>query len=276
MDIIYSGNLQVGENPMWDHQGKQLLFLDILGKCIYRGAPGNFQRITLPQKVGCMAICENGDLLLGLEDGVYRMKENGDMQLAHQKIKIKGSRFNDGKIGPDGAFYLGTADDKGLGAFYRLKDGALTELFDGCACSNGIDWTSDFKTMYYIDSPRQMVEAFDFDVRCGRLSNRRKFVDIPKEWGLPDGMTLDENDHLWVALWDGHRVIHIDKNSKEIMDEIRFPCPKVSSCAFGGSDLSELYVTTAAKSDADTYPKAGNVFKVLTGVKGNKINYYKD
>ena len=275
MDLIYTENLEVGENPLWDHRRAQLLFLDIRGKCAYRGTPGNFQKITLPQMVGCMAICENGELLFGLEDGVYRMKGGGELTLAHQKIRIKGSRFNDGKVGPDGAFYLGTADDGGRGAFYKLKNGVLTELFEGCACSNGIDWTNDYKTMYYIDSPRQTVEAFDFDITHGTLSNRRRFADIPKEYGLPDGMTLDERDDLWVALWDGHKLVHIDKNSKEIVEEIAFPCPKVSSCAFGGADLSELYVTTAAKSDTDTYPLAGNVFKISTKVRGKKINYYK-
>ena len=236
----------------------------------------DFLKTALLQMVGCMAICEDGDLLLGLEDGVYRMKNSGELKLAHQKTKIKGSRFNDGKIGPDGAFYLGTADDYGRGAFYRLKNGVLTELFDGCTCSNGIDWTSDSKIMYYIDSPRQMIEVFDFDILNGELSNRRKFVDIPKEWGVPDGMTLDEEDNLWIALWDGHKIIHLDKRTKKVIEEIVFPCPKVSSCTFGGSDLSELYVTTAAKSDVAMYPHAGNVFKILPGVKGKKINYYKD
>ena len=120
LNVVYSKNLEVGENPMWDFRREALWFIDIRGKCVYKGEQGKFQKITLPQMVGCAAICENGDLLLGLEDGVYRMKSIGELMLAHQKIKIKGIRFNDGKVGPDGAFYLGTADNYGGGAFYRL------------------------------------------------------------------------------------------------------------------------------------------------------------
>jgi len=275
--VIYNGNLEVGENPLWYFRRNELLFIDILGKSVYikNEKNRNFERIILPQKIGCAALCERGDILLALEDGVYRMNKARKISLAHQKIKIKGERFNDGKAGPDGAFYLGTADKGGRGAFYRLRDGHLEELFEGCACSNGIDWTRDNKTMYYIDSPRQMIEAFDFDISKGALSNRRKFTDIPCEWGLPDGMTLDAEDNLWVALWGGSRVIRIDKNSREVINEIALPCPKVSSCAFGGKDLSELYITTAAKEDIESYPQAGEIFAISPGVKGKKINYYK-
>lgn len=274
---IYEGCLEVGESPLWDFYNGELLFVDILGKSLYvkKDKSPNFERIILPQKIGCVALCENGDILLALEDAVYRMNKAGKMSLAHQKIKIKGDRFNDGKVGPDGAFYLGTADKDGGGAFYRLRDGQLEELFGGCACSNGIDWTLDSKTMYYIDSPRQRIEAFDFDISKGEISNRRKFKDISSEWGIPDGMILDEEDDLWVALWGGGRVIRIDKGSGEVINEIILPCPKVSSCTFGGYDLSKLYITTASKEDASLYPHAGKVFAVSLGVKGKKINYYK-
>lgn len=275
--VIYNGNLEVGENPLWNFQLKELIFTDILGKSVYikNENCSDVKRIRLPQKTGCAALCDNGDMLLGLEDGVYRMNISGEISLAHREVKIKGERFNDGKVGPDDAFYLGCADKDGRGAFYRLRDGHLEELFDGCTCSNGIDWTLDNRTMYYIDSPRQMIEAFDFDISAGTLSNRRKFADIPCEWGLPDGMTLDAEDNIWVALWGGSRVIQIDKNSRKVINEIALPCPKVSSCAFGGKDLSELYITTAAKEDIESYPQAGGVFAVSLGVKGKKINYYK-
>ena len=275
--LVYDGNLEVGENPLWDFKNERLLFLDIRGKCVYVKNKDNaeFFEISLPQQIGCAAFCENGDLLFGMEDGVYRMNARGTLVKAHQDVKIKGRRFNDGKVGPDGAFYLGTTDNNGEGAFYKLKNGRLEELFDKCACSNGIEFTSDSKHMYYIDSLRHMVEIFDFDASCGALSNRRKFVDIPNEWGLPDGMTLDENGNLWVALWDGHRIIQIDKDRGVVINEISVPCPKASSCAFGGDDLSELYITTAAMTDTSEYPKAGQVFKVRPGVNGKEINYYK-
>ena len=275
LELVFSSTLEAGENPLWDSRRNTFHFLDILGCAIYEIRGTDVRKRDLPQQIGFLAFCENGDLLLGLCDGIYRMDETGNITLAHQELKIKGRRFNDGKVGPDGALYVGTTDYNGEGAFYRLRDGHLTELFDKCACSNGLDWTRDGKRMFYIDSPRQMVEVFDFDATTGELYARRKFCDIPKAWGLPDGMTLDENDNLWVALWGGHRVIHIDKETGEVIDEIRVPCPKASSCAFGGEDMKELYITTAAKDDLPQYADAGNIFKVSVGVKGKETNYYK-
>jgi len=275
--LVNKENSEVGEGPLWDGRTETFLFLDIRGRCIWKVNPeiGQNEKFMLPQQIGCMAVCENGDLLVALEDAVYRMSKDGELAKAHQQIKIKGRRFNDGKVGPDGAFYLGTTDNNGEGAFYRLRDGVLVELFDKCSCSNGLDWTTDKKHMYYIDTPMQAVEVFDFDVKNGMLSNRRKFMDIHLEWGCPDGMCLDENDDLWIALWDGSKVIHVDKSTKEVVDEICVPCPKASCCAFGGRDLNELYITTAAMTDFHDFPKAGNTFKTVLAVKGKPINYYK-
>ena len=275
LELIYAASLEAGENPLWDSRDGSFHFLDILGQAIYEMRGDSVRKNELNQQIGCLALCENGDLLLGLQDGIYRRDFDGNMTLAHQKMNIKGRRFNDGKVGPDGALYVGTTDYNGKGAFYRLCNGILTELFDECACSNGLDWTRDSKKMYYIDSPKQMIEIFDFDASTGTLSGRRKFVGIPAEFGLPDGMTLDENDNLWVALWNGHRVIHIDKETGAITDEIRVPCPKASSCAFGDKDLSKLYITTAAKDDLSTFTEAGRIYKVDVGVRGKEVNYYK-
>lgn len=275
--VVNNTGSLVGEGPLWDAKTGTFLFLDIRGKCIWKQnlENGKCDKTDLPQQIGCMAICENGDMLVALEDAVYRLDKDGKMTVAHQNIKIKGRRFNDGKVGPDGAFYVGTTDDNNMGAFYRLKDGVLTELFDGCGCSNGLEWTADGKHMYYIDTPRQMVEIFDFDGQTGELTNRRKFVDIPIDLGKPDGMTLDETDDLWVALWDGHSVIQIDKASGKIKDKISVPCPKASCCAFGGADLNELFITTAGFLDAKEYADAGKTFKIRLDVKGKTVNYYK-
>ena len=211
MEIWDEEKCIVGEGVLFDSRTDTVWFLDIRGQRLYKShyPTGAYETIELPQQVGCMALCENGRVLAAMEDGVYWVDT---LEKAHQDIKIKGRRFNDGKVGPDGAFYLGTTDYDGKGAFYRLKDGVLTELFDGCACSNGLDWTADGKQMYYIDTPTQMVELFDFE--NGMLSNRRCFAKIPAEIGKPDGMTLDSRGELWVALWGGHGVLHIDSTGK--------------------------------------------------------------
>ncbi|MBQ6947887.1 MAG: SMP-30/gluconolactonase/LRE family protein [Clostridia bacterium] len=267
----------VGEGPVWDAEKNRMLFLDIRGQKIIsvERPTGKEETIHLPQRIGCFALCEKGGLIAGLTDGVYFINEDNTLSLAHLPVKIKGDRFNDGKIGPDGAFYLGTSASDGKGAFYRLKNGVLAELFDGVTCSNGLDWTEDGTRMYYIDTPRQMIEMFDFDVACGTLSNRRKFMDIPKTWGLPDGMTKDRDDHLWVALWDGGSVIQIDKNTKQVINRIDLPCPRASCPAFGGDHGEELFITTAAFGNEQN-ESAGKTYKIKTVARGGTVYKYRE
>ena len=163
----------VAEGPLWDDRTNTLWFVDILGECIFKMdySTNEIQKIDVGQQIGCMALCENGDLLLAMQDGIYRMNEQGEKILAHQPIKIKGRRFNDGKVGPDGCFYVGTTDANGMGAFYRLKDGVLEELFDHCGCSNGLDWTVDESRLFYCDTRLQKIEVFDFDQKHHTLLN---------------------------------------------------------------------------------------------------------
>ena len=276
MNLLNANRCAVGEGPLWDDRREILLFVDILGKCIFKADinTGNAERVEVGQMVGCMALCENGDLLLGMEDGVYRLTDGGSLTLAHQPINIKGTRFNDGKVGPDGCFYLGTTDPDGKGAFYRLCDGVLTELFDGCGCSNGLDWTRDGKKMFYCDTPRKMIEIFDFDAQSHTLENRRKFVDIPAALGCPDGFCTDENDSIWLGLWDGGAVLHINCDGS-FEKKLEVPAKKASCCAFAGADLDELIITTAAKSDVEEFPLAGYVFSEKMNVKGKIPFRYK-
>ncbi len=273
MEIVSANNCIVGEGPVWDPRTDTFWQVDLRGKCLYKTKDSVQKKILLPQKVGCLAVAESGRILVAMEDGIYWLDT---MTLAHQPIKIKGDRFNDGKVGPDGAFYVGTVSSDGTGAFYRLRGGVLTEIFDGCYCSNGLDWTADGRTMVYTDSLLYKLELFDFNPVTGTLSNRRTFKDIPEEWGKPDGLTLDENNYIWLALWDGHRVAHIDNKTAEEVESMEFPCPKVSCCAFGGTDMKTLFVTTAAMEDANIYPQAGQTFALKMPVGGRKIYYYKD
>ena len=266
----------VGEGPLWDDKKGELLFVDILGECIFRldYATGKIQKINVGQQVGCLALCENGDLLLAMQDGVYRMNGEGEISLAHEKTQIKGRRFNDGKVGPDGCFYVGTTDDCGEGAFYRLQDGVLAELFDKCYCSNGLDWSNDGTKMFYCDTLRYMIEVFDFNAETHSLSNRRCFVNIPRELGLPDGFCMDENENIRLGLWDGGAILEI-KADGSFGEKIEVPAKKASCCAFAGDALSDLVITTAAKNDTEEYPLAGYVFKKEMAIKGKKTFRYR-
>lgn len=252
------------------------MFLDILGECIFKYdyATKEIEKIDVGQQIGCMALCENGDILLGMQDGIYRMNKKGEKVLAHQPMKIKGRRFNDGKVGPDGCFYLGTTDANGEGAFYRLKDGVLTELFDKCNCSNGLDWTVDGTKMFYCDTPLQKIEIFDFDSETNSLSNRRKFVDIDISLGTPDGFTMDSEDNIWLGLWGGNAVLEIKKDGT-FGRKLDVPAVKASSCCFAGEGLDDLIITTASKDDEEEYPLSGYVFLEKLNVKGKTSFRYK-
>ena len=272
-----NANLTVGENPMYNPLDNKVYYVDIRGKAFYvADLDGNVQKkVDLPQQIGCMAICQDGDLLLGLEDGVYLYDKNGNLALAHQPITIKGRRFNDGKVGVDGAYYLGTTDNDGKGAFYQLKNGVLTQLFDKVNCSNGIDWSLDGKLLYYVDSPLRKVEVFDFDATSKNpLSNRRDYCDLDSDipsGSVPDGMCIDANGDLWVAVWGGNQVVKI--SNQKVVDKIQVEVKKPSSCAFIGEKLDRLLITSASFQENDE--NAGSLYIADVGSVGLKFNLYK-
>lgn len=272
-------NLIVGENPLFNPLDGNLYFVDIRGKCFYKATVNGeiLEKTDLPEQSGCLAICEDGDILLGMETGVYLLDKSGKLTLAHQSEKILGRRFNDGKVGVDGAYYLGTTDDQGKGAFYRLKEGVLTILFEGAWCSNGLDWSLDGKQMYYVDSPLKKVEVFDFDVdKENPLSNRRTCCDlsglIPQN-AVPDGMCIDKEGNLWVAVWLGGKILKVDPKKGCVVDQIDVEVNKPSSCAFFGENLDQMLITTAGYLEEDA--NAGALYKANVNSSGFKINLYK-
>lgn len=271
LEILYDAPLLVGESPIWDNENKLLYFVDIRGKCYFKMdiADGKIEKFDVPQAIGCMALCSDGGLLLCMEDGIYRKTPDGELKLAHQPIKIKGERFNDGKAGPDGCYYVGTAGENFSGAFYRLCDGVLTELFDKCGCSNGIDWTADGKTMYYCDSREQKLEKFDFDAQNHTVSGRQTIMEIDESFGSGDGLCVDSEDNIWLAIWGGYCVQHIDAKTGKVLSVIKTPAKQTSSCCFAGDDLCDLIITSAAiRTDLEEQPLAGRTFRIRSEVSG--------
>ncbi len=279
LEIIFDDNLLVGESPVWDEKQGLLYFVDIRGKCFYRFdyKTGAYKKTDVEQLIGCLALCENGDLLISMEDGVYRYSEKTEnMTPAHRPTSIKGERFNDGKVGPDGCYYVGTAGADFSGAFYRLQNGELRELFDGCGCSNGIDWIDGGRTVIYCDSREQKLEAFEFNRESHTLSGRRTITEISLELGSGDGLATDENGNAWLAVWGGSCVLHIDSKSGEVLDRIELPATQVSSCCFAGDDLKDLIITTAAvRTDLEKEPMAGKIFRCRVDVAGRAFNRYR-
>jgi sugar lactone lactonase YvrE len=189
-------------------------------------------------------------------------------------------RFNDGKCDRLGRFFAGRIaieeeQREGTGSFYSLnRQLKPKKLLDGWNTPNGMGWSPDYSTMYLIDSPTKKVFAFDYDLTTGNISNQRVAVTIPDTEGYPDGMSVDTEGNIWVALWAGFKVTRWNPHTGKLLDSISVPAPNVTSCTFGGAKLNELYITTARKDMDETtlsqYPQAGGVFRVQTDVTGMK------
>jgi sugar lactone lactonase YvrE len=166
---------------------------------------------------------------------------------------------------------MGVSEAPGLGSLYRV-DAAwrIDRLLDRVSISNGLAWSGDARTMYYIDSPTRRVDAFDFDVANGAIANRRTVIEVDD--GYPDGMCIDRQDNLWVAFWGGWGVGCFDPRSGKRIARVKVPVEAVTSCCFGGPNWDELYITTASR-DLDEVgracqPLAGSVFRAKPGASG--------
>jgi sugar lactone lactonase YvrE len=181
---------------------------------------------------------------------------------------LPGNRFNDGKCDPAGRFWAGTLALDGtpkVASLYRIDaDLSVHKMLGEVSCSNGIVWTLDGQTMYYIDTFLRRVDAFDYEYQTGEISGRRVAFEIPSEMGFPDGSTLDSEGMLWVALWQGGAVSRWNPETGELLQVVKVPAPNVTSCAFGGPNLDRLYITTARNGMSDQalaeHPLAGGVF----------------
>jgi sugar lactone lactonase YvrE len=264
---------ELGEGPVW--HGGELIWIDIEGRSVHVG-----ERVfALPERVGCAWPCAQSEhLICGLESGLAFLDlASGRLEpIVDPEPEFPTTRFNDGKCDPRGRFWAGTMDmdeEQALGSLYMLDAGGnLRRQWQGVTVSNGLAWDPDGTTFYYIDSPTREVAAFDYDAESGGLTNRRVAIPIPDGEGFPDGMTIDAEGMLWIALWGGWGVVRYDPKGGERLGKIDLPVEKVTSCCFGGTNLDELYVTTAriglGEAELAAQPHAGGVFRIDAGVPG--------
>ena len=272
-ELIFDAKATLGEGPAWDAKTETLYWVDILEKRVYAGIELLAQ---LDDFIGCLAPCRNGHLLLG------KRLSFADFEPASARERVLASlsepttnRINDGKCDPAGRFLAGTLDmseKDSNGVLYSFDGKNTTRLLDGIRISNGLTWSPDHKTFYYIDTPTRKVKAFDYDVSTGQIANPRVVIHVPEALGWPDGMTCDMDGNLWIAMWGGAQVTQWSPSTAKLLEQVSIPAWLSSSCIFGGRDMNELYVTSARKdmSEADLkkYPFSGGLFKVVTNVAG--------
>jgi sugar lactone lactonase YvrE len=215
-----------------------------------------------------------GDFLVGTENGIERFDPaSGALTpFVHPEREVAGNRFNDAKCDPAGRLWAGTmaiSEAPHRGSLYRVEAGGrCTRTVERISISNGLAWSRDGRTMYYIDSPTRRVDAFDFDAETGAIANRRQVVELTD--GFPDGMCIDAEDRLWIAVWGGWAVACHDPRTGQRVDRIEVPAEAVTSCCFG--DGGDLYITTASRDVTDatrkSQPEAGGLFRVRLPVGG--------
>jgi sugar lactone lactonase YvrE len=267
----------LGEGSLWDAALGRLLWVDIVQHRVLLHDPATATNIELDAGgvVGTVVVARNGQLVVALEDRVASLDpaSGGVAELARLGPARDGQRCNDGKCDPRGRLWVGTMGEPGTAALYRIDaDLTVSKHLDGVTISNGLVWNRAATRFYYIDTPTQRIDVFDYEVDSGQIANRRTVIEIPRESGAPDGMTIDDRDCLWVALWGGGRVVRIDPAAGRVIDEIAVPARNVTSCAFGGTELEQLFITTARTgTDPQTlaaYPDTGSLFCVEVAARG--------
>jgi sugar lactone lactonase YvrE len=283
VELVADAGAMIGEGPVWNHRDATLDWVDITGQLLHRFSPqsGIDQTIAVGRDIGAFAHRRDGGYVLALQ-GCFALMDAGrdDWRiLAEVDRDAPEVRMNDGKCDRRGRFWAGTIAydaEQGRGVLYRLDpDGSITTVLRDLTVSNGLAWSSDDRTLYFIDSFARGVDAYDFDLEAGALSNRRQLVAVEWDEASPagltvaDGMTVDAEDHLWVAIFGKGEVRRYSPDGA-LVQAIDVPVPGVTSCAFGGEDFADLYITSSINlvDSLDNRPGAGGLFRCRPGVAG--------
>lgn len=286
VELVLDVKADLGEGPSWDAEKRLLYWVNIMaGEVhIYDPAQGTDRTIAVGSPVGAVVPGKGNLVYVVTQQGYHSLDiETEKLTLiADPEPELANNRFNDGKCDPEGRYWAGTMSltgEQGTGSFYCLdpKTG-VRKLFSDVSCSNGIAWSPDYRTMYYIDSPTLQVVAFDYDRATGSISGKRVVVQLGEGEGVPDGMTSDAAGNLWVAQWGGYQVSHWNPATGEKLGSIAMPAANASSCCFGGDDLRDLYITSARTDNSEDvlakYPHSGGLFRIRLDVPGLPTHRY--
>jgi sugar lactone lactonase YvrE len=274
--VLPSPRCLLGEGPVWHDEA--LWWVDIEGRALHRHAPGSgaisgeaSPVATFADTLGCVVPRRSGGWVAGVGSALAWLTPEGRVT---RTLTLPGTtaatRCNDGKTDPSGRLWIGTmardASDGGGGLYRVDTDGSIHQILEGCGIANGLGWSRDRTRFYFADSLRHNVRVFPFDDRTGSLGEGRVLAEIPASAGFADGLTLDRDDHVWLALWGGSSLIQLDGRTGATLSTVALPAPHVTSCAFGGTDYSTLFITTArtalSAAEQTAHPDAGRVFSL--------------
>jgi sugar lactone lactonase YvrE len=273
--VAVASGCELGEGPVWDHRTGTLFFVDIKNPGVWRYQPatGHSSRVDVAERIGFVALTQDPDIVIaGFKSGLARLHLfGGQVQpLGDPEPDKPGNRINDGHVGPDGAIWFGTLDDEGesrpTGVFWRYDGERFTSFGEPRPVTNGPALSPDGRTIYTVDSPGRLVHAHALE--DGRPGEARPFVAFDEGWGHPDGMAVDAEGHVWICHWGGSRVSRFSPDGA-LERVVPVPTAQATKCAFGGPDLTTLFITTAAIGrDRTIDVMAGHLFAVETGVTG--------
>lgn len=275
-EVLVDLPCETGEGPLWDKETQSLTWNDIPPGTLYRYTPATGENVVVHQHddaIGGHTLQQDGSLVIFAADGYIFSLRNGETKTIVYSIpEVVGSRFNDVAAGPNGEVFCGTMPlVDGEARIYRLDpDGTLNLIWDDIGLSNGIGFSPDERTFYLSDSNKRVIYKADYDKSDSSISNREVLITLESDSAVPDGMTVDANGDLWVAVWDGNCLLHYSADG-ELIDKVPMPVKKISSINFGGHDFGTAFITTAGgpcRADGEG-ELAGSLFSVkIPGISG--------
>jgi sugar lactone lactonase YvrE len=276
-ELVLDARAILGEGPVWDAEAGVLWWVDIEGRQIHRFHPSTRADTTIatPSMVGAVALRARGGLVAALADGVDRVDvASGAFERVLELGEPPNVRSNESKCDPAGRLLVGTMayDYAPIGSLYSIDAGGLVRpLLGDLEIANGMAWSADGGTFYYIDSPTRRVDAFDYDLATGSIARRRPWLVFDDPIAKPDGMAIDSEGGLWIAFWGAGEVRRYGPD-RSLDVVVRVPAKQVTSAVFGGPDLRDLYITSATteltSAQRAEQPLAGGLFHVRIPVAG--------
>lgn len=284
--LLIDTRSELGEGPIWT-SGGLLLWVDIEGGLVHSWEPATEvkREWAMGEMVGAVLPTQGTEYIVALESGLalFDPQTGSTLLLGVLENSDPQMRFNDGKCDPQGNLWIGTMNKNArepVGELYKVgPDLKSISMIRNTTVSNGMAWSADQKYFYYIDSATYELRVFEYDKKRALISRGRSLYTIPRDFGAADGMAIDSEGMLWIAHWGGHAVRRWDPASGNVLQTIKVPAPHVTSCCFGGADLSTLFITTARSGLSDKqleeYPMSGSVFVYQTQTSGKPADVFK-